>query len=90
MVAVGAPACGANAAVRSFVRTALVEGYNVVGIYDSLAGLAAGNAKPLSWSDVHGWGSKGGSELGTKRLVTGELRHEHTATLMLDCVGSLS
>lgn len=69
MVAVGAPACGANAAVRSFVRTALVEGYNVVGVYGSLAGLANGDVKPLTWSDVHGWAGKGGSELGTKRLV---------------------
>lgn len=65
----GAPACGANAAVRSFVRSVLVEGYSVVGVYDSLAGLANGNVRPLSWSDVHGWGSKGGSVLGTKRLV---------------------
>lgn len=69
MVAVGAPACGANAAVRSFVRTALVEGCNVIGVYDSLAGLAAGNMKALKWKDVHGWAGKGGSELGTKRLV---------------------
>lgn len=69
VVAVGAPACGANAAVRSFVRTALVEGYNVMGVYDSVSGLAAANFKPLNWSDVHGWAGKGGSVLGTKRLV---------------------
>ena len=56
--------------MRSFVRTALVEGYNVLGVYDSLAGLAAGNIKSLSWKDVHGWAGKGGSELGTKRLVS--------------------
>lgn len=68
MVAIGAPACGANAAVRSFVRTALVEDCTVVGIYDSLAGLVSGNVKELEWCDVHGWASKGGSMLGTKRL----------------------
>lgn len=70
MVAVGAPACGANAAVRSFVRMSLVQGYQVFGIYDSLAGLADGNIKPLSWQDVYGWASRAGSVLGTKRSVT--------------------
>lgn len=67
VVAIGAPACGANAAVRSFVRSALVDNCKVVGIYGSLPGLAVGNVKPLAWADVHGWASKGGSMLGTKR-----------------------
>jgi len=67
VLAVGAPACGANAAVRSFVRMCLVEGYSVYGVYDSLVGLASGNVKPLSWTDVHGWAGAGGSKLGTKR-----------------------
>lgn len=69
-MAVGAPACGANAAVRSFVRAALVKDHNVLGVYDSLNGLVNGKTKPLNWSDVHGWASKGGSELGTKRSVS--------------------
>ncbi|XP_067951868.1 ATP-dependent 6-phosphofructokinase-like [Watersipora subatra] len=69
VVAVGAPACGANAAVRSFVRAALVKDHNVLGVYDSLNGLVNGKTKPLNWSDVHGWASKGGSELGTKRTL---------------------
>lgn len=69
VVAVGAPACGANAAVRSFVRTALVDGHKVLGVYDSLAGLAAGKFQLLEWSDVHGWTGRGGSMLGTKRFV---------------------
>lgn len=42
----------------------------MLGVYDSLAGLAAGNIKSLNWKDVHGWAGKGGSELGTKRLVS--------------------
>lgn len=67
MVAIGAPACGANAAVRAFVRRALVENCRVLGIFDSLTGLVDGNFKELSWSDVHGWACKGGSMLGTKR-----------------------
>ena len=67
-MAVGAPACGANAAVRSFVRMSLVEGFDVLGVYDSLGGLARGDIKPLAWMDVRGWAAKGGSMLGTKRL----------------------
>lgn len=67
MVAVGAPACGANAAVRSFVRMSLVKGYKVMGVLDSLSGLSKGNMKILNWMDVHGWAAKGGSMLGTKR-----------------------
>ena len=63
----GAPACGANSALRSFVRMSLVRGYEVVGVYDSLAGLAAGKVKSLSWKDVYGWSAQAGSVLGTKR-----------------------
>lgn len=69
VIAVGAPACGANAAVRSFVRMSLVHGYQVFGIYDSLAGLAEGHIKLLSWQDVYGWAGRAGSVLGTKRSV---------------------
>lgn len=67
VVAVGAPACGANAAIRSFVRMSLVQGYQVLGCHDSLGGLARGDLKPLEWMDVNGWAAKGGSMLGTKR-----------------------
>lgn len=40
---IGAPACGANAAVRSFVRFALTKGYTVLGIHDSFDGLLYGD-----------------------------------------------
>jgi 6-phosphofructokinase 1 len=40
---IGAPACGANAAVRSFVRLALTHGYTVLGIHDSFDGLLYGD-----------------------------------------------
>ena len=39
---VGAPACGMNAAVRSFVRLGLTQGYRVMGVQDSWDGLASG------------------------------------------------
>lgn len=36
---VGAPAAGMNAAVRSFVRSSLVDGYRVYGVHDGFEGL---------------------------------------------------
>lgn len=52
---VGAPACGMNAAVHSFVRNAISRGHTVYGIYDAFEGLVAGNFRKLSWVDVTGW-----------------------------------
>lgn len=40
---VGAPACGMNAAVRSFVRNCIYRGDTVVGIHDGVEGLIEGN-----------------------------------------------
>jgi 6-phosphofructokinase 1 len=40
---VGAPACGMNAAVRSFVRNCIYRGDTVYGIHDGVEGLVAGN-----------------------------------------------
>lgn len=44
---IGAPACGMNAAVRSFVRNAMFKGDTVLGIHDGLEGLLAGNVQQL-------------------------------------------
>lgn len=40
---IGAPACGMNAAVRSFVRNCIYRGDTVYGIHDGVEGLIAGN-----------------------------------------------
>ncbi|XP_061181740.1 ATP-dependent 6-phosphofructokinase-like isoform X2 [Saccostrea echinata] len=69
VMCIGAPACGSNAAIRSFVRLALTKSYTVLGFHDSFDGLLYGNVKPMSWTDVHGWSSFGGSLLGTKKCV---------------------
>ncbi|KAG5867083.1 hypothetical protein JTB14_026114 [Gonioctena quinquepunctata] len=66
---IGAPACGMNAAVRSFVRNGIYRGDNVLGIHDGIEGLIAGNVKQMSWSDVTGWVAHGGAYLGTKRTL---------------------
>ena len=44
-MSIGAPACGSNAAVRSFVRVALTKGYEVLGLHDSFDGLLYGNVR---------------------------------------------
>lgn len=45
---VGAPACGMNAAIRSFVRVALSRGYNVLGIRYGFEGLVQDNVSTNS------------------------------------------
>lgn len=40
---IGAPACGMNAAMRSFVRLGITKGYNVLAIHDSFDGLLNDN-----------------------------------------------
>lgn len=64
---IGAPACGMNAAVRSFVRISLTKGFKVLGIHDSFDGLIKGDVAFMNWSQVQGWAGKGGSFLGTKK-----------------------
>ncbi|CAG9763303.1 unnamed protein product [Ceutorhynchus assimilis] len=71
VIHVGAPCCGMNAAVRSFVRNAIYRGDTVLGIHDGIEGLIAGNIKQMNWSDVTGWVSQGGAYLGTKRTLPG-------------------
>ncbi|XP_030370642.1 ATP-dependent 6-phosphofructokinase isoform X2 [Scaptodrosophila lebanonensis] len=66
---IGAPACGMNAAVRSFVRNAIYRGDVVYGVHDGVEGLIAGNVRELNWSDVSGWVGQGGAYLGTKRTL---------------------
>lgn len=66
---IGAPACGMNAAVRSFVRNCIYRGDSVMGIHDGIEGLVAGNIKNMGWSDVTGWVGQGGAFLGTKRTL---------------------
>lgn len=69
MVHVGAPACGMNAAVRSFVRNCIYRGDTVMGIHDGVQGLISGQIEEIKWADVTGWISQGGAFLGTNRTV---------------------
>ncbi|XP_065296343.1 ATP-dependent 6-phosphofructokinase isoform X6 [Dermacentor albipictus] len=78
---VGAPCCGMNAAVRSFVRNCLTRGDTVYGIHDGVEGLVEGNIQPFSWHDVAGWVGQGGAFLGTKRTLPGEVMEQVVAKL---------
>lgn len=69
---IGAPCCGMNAAVRSFVRNCLYRGDTVLGINEGVEGLLEGHIKPIEWHDVAGWVGQGGAFLGTKRTLPGE------------------
>ena len=45
IVHVGAPACGINAAVRSFVRNCVYRGDTVYGVHDGFDGFLSGNVR---------------------------------------------
>ncbi|MGD8200261.1 6-phosphofructokinase [Ornithinimicrobium sp. W1679] len=66
---VGGLAPGMNTAVRALVRFGLTDGMEVVGIEDSLAGLARGRVRDLGWAEVDDWVGRGGAFLGTRRHV---------------------
>jgi len=67
IICVGAPCCGMNAAVRSFVRNAICSGNTPWAIMNGIDGLANGEVRPIEWSEVTGWCVEGGALLGSKR-----------------------
>ena len=66
---IGAPCCGMNAAVRSFVRNMIYRGDVVLGIHGGIDGLIQGEVSPLEWPQVSGWVAQGGAFLGTRRTL---------------------
>ena len=65
----GAPAPGMNASVRAAVRIGLDRGHAMLGIENGFPGFVKGNIKEMDWMSVHDWAAKGGSELGTNRVM---------------------
>ncbi len=65
---IGAPACGVNSAIRSFVRHGVSRGCRILGIQDGFEGLVKNQVKQLKWKDVYGWTGTGGSNLGCQRV----------------------
>lgn len=65
---IGAPAGGMNAATRAAVRYCINRGHTPIAILNGFPGLIRHDAaREWSWMDVHGFTTKGGSELGTNR-----------------------
>ncbi|ORY59356.1 PFK-domain-containing protein [Neocallimastix californiae] len=67
IIHVGSPAGGMNAATRAAVRLCLNRGHTPVGIFNGFSGLVNGEVKPLTWQEVSGWTTIGGSKLGVNR-----------------------
>ncbi len=65
----GAPAAGMNTAVRAAVRLGLDRGHTVLGVYNGFRGLVEGTVEEMEWMSVSGWVRRGGSELGTSRMI---------------------
>ncbi|GMK57913.1 hypothetical protein CspeluHIS016_0407470 [Cutaneotrichosporon spelunceum] len=69
IVHVGAPAGGMNAATRQAVRFCHERGHVPLAIYNGWEGLLDDNVAELSWLRVDNWTTRGGSELGTNRIL---------------------
>ncbi|KAJ3067599.1 6-phosphofructokinase, alpha subunit [Podochytrium sp. JEL0797] len=63
----GAPAGGMNTATRTAARLCLNRGHTPLAIKNGFSGLCRGEISPITWQQVIGWQSMGGSELGTNR-----------------------
>ena len=66
---IGAPCCGMNAAVRSFVRNAILGGHKPFGVNNGFDGLITNDIFEIGWGDVTGWVGMGGALLGCKRTL---------------------
>jgi 6-phosphofructokinase 1 len=69
MLNAGAPAPGMNTASRAVARLGLDKGHIMLGIHNGFEGLADGEVEDLNWMSMAGWASKGGSDLGTSRMI---------------------
>jgi 6-phosphofructokinase 1 len=65
----GAPASGMNTAVRAAVRLATDQGHQALAIRNGFEGFANGEIEEVGWMSVNGWAPRGGSKLGTSRMV---------------------
>lgn len=67
----GGDAPGMNAAVRAVVRMSIVKGCQSYAIYEGYEGLVRGGKliKRMTWEDVRGYLSEGGTLIGTARCA---------------------
>ncbi|KAL3235686.1 ATP-dependent 6-phosphofructokinase subunit beta [Nakaseomyces bracarensis] len=73
IINIGAPAGGMNSAVYSMANYCMWKGHRPIAIYNGWSGLARHESiRTLKWSDIIGWQSRGGSEIGTNRETPDE------------------
>ncbi|KAI5818812.1 phosphofructokinase-domain-containing protein [Pyronema omphalodes] len=67
----GGDAPGMNAAVRAVVRMTIAKGCESYAIYEGYEGMVKGGdlIKRMTWEDVRGWLSEGGTLIGTARCM---------------------
>jgi 6-phosphofructokinase 1 len=65
----GAPSPGMNTAGRAAIRLGLDKGHIMLGVHNGFEGLIEGEVEAMDWMSVSGWASRGGSMLGTTRLI---------------------
>ena len=58
-----------NAATRTAVRFCVNRGHTPLAIFNGFKGLLTGHITELSWLRVDNWMTRGGSELGTNRIL---------------------
>ena len=69
---IGTPAAGMNSTLWSFVRLIMYQGHTVMGIGEGIEGLLKSDIHEMSWSEVNGLCSAGGSYLGTNCILPTE------------------
>ncbi|KAG5282406.1 hypothetical protein AALO_G00055630 [Alosa alosa] len=89
IVNVGAPCAGMNAAVRATVRMGILQGHSMFAIHDGFEGLAHGQIEPITWNTVGGWSGKGGSILGTKRVMPAKMLDEISLSIAKHSIHAL-
>lgn len=68
----GGDAPGMNSNVRAIVRSAIFKGCRAFAVMEGYEGLVRGGPeyiKELSWEDVRGWSTEGGTNIGTARCM---------------------
>lgn len=68
-ISMGAPAGGMNGATKAAVRYCLKQGHTPIAIHNGFRGLLDDHVDELSWLGVDAWMVRGGSELGTNRVL---------------------
>lgn len=71
VVCIGAPCCGMNAALRSFVRNMIFRGDVVLVCREGIDGLMENKISPIKWAEVRGLINQGGAHIGTRRTLAG-------------------